>query len=130
MTGGSSTASPPTCSPSRATPRSDGSRATSATTRPTGTSGSGPTPTSPTACGTSRSCGTEPGRPVTDPFEPPNGRRTFASDNWAGVHAEVLEAVARANTGHTPDYGADPCLLYTSDAADEEDSVDLGGRRI
>src|SRR5665648_1258362 len=29
-------------------------------------------------------------------------------------------------------YTADPrvCLLYTSDAADEEDSVDLGGRRI
>src|SRR5664280_3890775 len=26
-----------------------------------------------------------------------------------------------------PDY---VCLLYTSDAADEEDSVDLGGRRI
>src|SRR5664279_1181982 len=25
---------------------------------------------------------------------------------------------------------ASPCLLYTSDAADEEDSVDLGGRRI
>ena len=24
----------------------------------------------------------------------------------------------------------DVCLLYTSDAADEEDSVDLGGRRI
>ena len=24
----------------------------------------------------------------------------------------------------------DDCLLYTSDAADEEDSVDLGGRRI
>ena len=23
-----------------------------------------------------------------------------------------------------------PCLLYTSDAADEEDSVDLRGRRI
>src|SRR5665648_1297741 len=23
-----------------------------------------------------------------------------------------------------------PCLLYTSDAADEEDSVDLGGRRL
>ena len=22
------------------------------------------------------------------------------------------------------------CLLYTSDAADEEDSVDLGGRRL
>ena len=30
-------------------------------------------------------------------------------------------------------FGANPlknCLLYTSDAADEEDSVDLGGRRI
>src|SRR5665648_531795 len=26
--------------------------------------------------------------------------------------------------------GRAPCLLYTSDAADEEDSVDLGGRRI
>ena len=25
---------------------------------------------------------------------------------------------------------ADPCLLYTSDAADERSSVDLGGRRI
>eukprot|EP00658_Telonema_sp_P-2_P078988 TRINITY_DN7534_c0_g1_i2.p1 TRINITY_DN7534_c0_g1~~TRINITY_DN7534_c0_g1_i2.p1 ORF type:complete len:297 (+),score=74.65 TRINITY_DN7534_c0_g1_i2:87-977(+) len=27
-------------------------------------------------------------------------------------------------------YPKDTCLLYTSDAADEEDSVDLGGRRI
>src|SRR5665648_1266653 len=27
-------------------------------------------------------------------------------------------------------YYNNPCLLYTSDAADEEDSVDLGGRRI
>src|SRR5674536_402614 len=27
-------------------------------------------------------------------------------------------------------YFAHTCLLYTSDAADEEDSVDLGGRRI
>src|SRR5665648_1122421 len=26
--------------------------------------------------------------------------------------------------------GSYSCLLYTSDAADEEDSVDLGGRRI
>ena len=25
---------------------------------------------------------------------------------------------------------SDPCLLYTSDAADERSSVDLGGRRI
>ena len=27
-------------------------------------------------------------------------------------------------------YHANYCLLYTSDAADEEDSVDFGGRRI
>src|SRR5674536_300221 len=26
-------------------------------------------------------------------------------------------------------FHTEPCLLYTSDAADEEDSVDLGGRR-
>ena len=29
-----------------------------------------------------------------------------------------------------PTLVSDTCLLYTSDAADEEDSVDLGGRRI
>ena len=29
-----------------------------------------------------------------------------------------------------PTEGARPCLLYTSDAADERSSVDLGGRRI
>jgi threonine aldolase len=31
----------------------------------------------------------------------------FASDNYAGVHPEVLEAIAAANTGHVPAYGAD-----------------------
>src|SRR5664280_3503189 len=31
---------------------------------------------------------------------------------------------------HRPMAHYEPCLLYTSDAADEEDSVDLGGRRI
>jgi threonine aldolase len=36
-----------------------------------------------------------------------HSRRTFASDNWAGVHPEVLEAMARANVGHAPAYGAD-----------------------
>jgi threonine aldolase len=39
--------------------------------------------------------------------EQPQPHRTFASDNWAGVHPEVLEAVARANVGHAPAYGAD-----------------------
>src|SRR5665648_1304883 len=34
-----------------------------------------------------------------------------------------------ANLGNVDEITKD-CLLYTSDAADEEDSVDLGGRRI
>jgi len=32
----------------------------------------------------------------------------FASDNHAGAHPDVLDAVARANPGHAPAYGADP----------------------
>ncbi len=39
--------------------------------------------------------------------------RSFASDNNAGVHPEILEAIARANQGHVVAYGADP---YTSSA--------------
>ena len=40
-----------------------------------------------------------------------------------------------ASMGHIRDLpasqlGIDVCLLYTSDAADEEDSVDIGGLRI
>src|SRR5664279_6515060 len=35
-----------------------------------------------------------------------------------------------ANLSHLPADLIEICLLYTSDAADEEDSVDLGGRRI
>jgi threonine aldolase len=31
----------------------------------------------------------------------------FVSDNGAGAHAEVLRAVAEANAGHAPSYGAD-----------------------
>ena len=39
--------------------------------------------------------------------------RGFASDNNAGVHAEVLEAIGRANQGHVVAYGDDP---YTRSA--------------
>jgi threonine aldolase len=39
--------------------------------------------------------------------------RAFASDNWAGVHPEVLAAMAAANKGHVPSYGDDP---YTHEA--------------
>jgi threonine aldolase len=34
--------------------------------------------------------------------------RSFASDNNAGVHPEVLEAIASANQGHVVAYGDDP----------------------
>ena len=37
----------------------------------------------------------------------PEPSRGFASDNYAGVHPEVLEALARANSGHEPAYGGD-----------------------
>jgi threonine aldolase len=33
---------------------------------------------------------------------------SFASDNWAGIHPDVLEAMVAANAGHSPAYGADP----------------------
>jgi threonine aldolase len=35
-------------------------------------------------------------------------RRGFASDNHAGVHPEVMEAIAAANVGHAAAYGGDP----------------------
>jgi threonine aldolase len=34
-------------------------------------------------------------------------KRTFASDNYAGVHPEVMEALIKANVGHAASYGAD-----------------------
>ena len=34
-------------------------------------------------------------------------RRHFASDNYAGVHPEVLQALIDANEGHAPSYGHD-----------------------
>ena len=38
---------------------------------------------------------------------------SFGSDNHSGIHPLILEAIARANTGHTPAYGDDP---YTQKA--------------
>jgi threonine aldolase len=37
----------------------------------------------------------------------PSGSRGFASDNNAGVHPALLEAIQKANTGHTVAYGDD-----------------------
>jgi threonine aldolase len=43
----------------------------------------------------------------------PHPSRSFASDNNAGVHPEVVEAIAQVNHGHVVGYGADP---YTASA--------------
>jgi threonine aldolase len=37
--------------------------------------------------------------------------RHFASDNYAGVHPDVLAAIGAANHGHVPGYGDDPYTL-------------------
>jgi len=42
--------------------------------------------------------------------------RSFASDNNAGVHPEVLEALARVNQGHVVAYGDD---TYTRSAIEK-----------
>jgi threonine aldolase len=34
-------------------------------------------------------------------------KRTFASDNYAGVHPDIMKALADANQGHAASYGAD-----------------------
>lgn len=39
--------------------------------------------------------------------------KSFASDNYSGIHPEVLDAIVRANSGHVGAYGNDP---YTQSA--------------
>ncbi len=34
-------------------------------------------------------------------------KKTFASDNYSGVHPAIMDALIQANTGHVPSYGAD-----------------------
>ena len=56
----------------------------------------------------------------------------------SGAGAGCAHRAAGRFAGGAPGFGCDcletgranPCLLYTSDAADERSSVDLGGRRI
>lgn len=40
-------------------------------------------------------------------------KKTFASDNYAGVHPAIMEALVQANQGHAASYGAD---AYTAGA--------------
>ena len=43
-------------------------------------------------------------------------KRTFASDNYAGVHPDVMQALLDANHGHDGSYGADE---YTTKAIEK-----------
>jgi threonine aldolase len=43
-------------------------------------------------------------------------KKTFASDNYAGVHPAIMEAMLRANHDHAPSYGAD---VYTQRAIEK-----------
>ena len=43
--------------------------------------------------------------------------RGFASDNYAGVHPEVLAAIAEVNVGHQPAYGADSTTAELQEVA-------------
>ena len=45
-------------------------------------------------------------------------------------HGSVIFQADAGGRVHRHGRGAGGCLLYTSDAADERSSVDLGGRRI
>jgi len=44
---------------------------------------------------------------------PPAPARAFASDNAAGAHPKVIEAIVAANTGHALAYGSDPWTAQT-----------------
>src|SRR5664280_208842 len=50
---------------------------------------------------------------------------TVMSDTWMPIIRPSVNSEFISGWPHSVS-----CLLYTSDAADEEDSVDLGGRRI
>ena len=41
-------------------------------------------------------------------------RRHFSSDNWSGVHPEVLAALSAVNSGHVPSYGHDTYTAATT----------------
>eukprot|EP00658_Telonema_sp_P-2_P053855 TRINITY_DN4256_c0_g1_i7.p2 TRINITY_DN4256_c0_g1~~TRINITY_DN4256_c0_g1_i7.p2 ORF type:complete len:121 (+),score=29.12 TRINITY_DN4256_c0_g1_i7:626-988(+) len=59
-----------------------------------------------------------------------NRRHNIDEDKFQGAEPEKPTSHQPTCTSDGMPHPYEPCLLYTSDAADEEDSVDLGGRRI
>ena len=56
--------------------------------------------------------------------------RVYAKDLRGGAALTIAGLGAEGMTAVENTEYIDSCLLYTSDAADERSSVDLGGRRI
>src|SRR5674536_314675 len=57
-------------------------------------------------------------------------RSLFANNRSQGLPTSIHSSLTLRYPTLSPWSINNCCLLYTSDAADEEDSVDLGGRRI
>ena len=57
-------------------------------------------------------------------------QKIFNNYGWGGYLIRVWPEKELFIDGRLPQYQYNNCLLYTSDAADERSSVDLGGRRI
>ncbi len=53
--------------------------------------------------------------------------RGFASDNYAGIHPEVLDAIAAANSEHARAYGDDPVTARLDEKLREEFGPDARG---
>ena len=60
------------------------------------------------------------------PAEPLDGRRQFASDNYAGICPEAWDAMAVANVGHAPSYGEDE---WTREPSNRTEPSSDGRRR-
>ncbi len=52
-------------------------------------------------------------------------RHDFGSDNYAGAHPEVLEAIAAANGGHVTAYGGDPYTARLGQVLSERFGADV-----
>src|SRR5664279_6180722 len=70
-------------------------------------------------------CGPRSARTTSTSVPGPTTRNCPARSSTTGSTSANHGYWIGSVTGHA----YSPCLLYTSDAADEEDSVDLGGRR-
>jgi len=54
----------------------------------------------------------------------------FASDNYAGAHPAILEAIARSNGDHVPSYGEDPYTEAAYDALKAQFGEDTHARLL